>query len=115
MTATHPSPSYESYAPKSAIAAHCPAHFFDMLGFKSIQASGHMRAAFMANMGNHLSSPSHRFFNRRADPEAFKIVVLDFLTQYGPTYWGDSKRDHLKEPDILKGFLCPRDVYEGST
>lgn len=74
-----------------------------------------MRAAFIVDMGSHLSSPSHRFINRRADPEAFKIVVSDFLTQYGPAYWGASKRDHLEEPNTLKGFLCPRDVYEGST
>ena len=58
----------------------------------------------------HLSSPSHKFLNRHTNPEAFRIMVSEFLAQYGPIYWGDSERDHLVEPDTLKGFLYPRDA-----
>ena len=74
-----------------------------------------MRTDFVVDMRNDLSFPSLEVLNRRADPKAFKILVSGFLAQYGPKYWGDSKRDHLQEPDTLKGFLCPRDAQrEGS-
>lgn len=74
-----------------------------------------MRTAFIADVKHHVNSPSHRFLTRDAYPEAFKTVMSEFLAEYGPTYWGDSKRDHLQESDALKGFLCPRDAQrEGS-
>lgn len=69
-----------------------------------------MRTAFSCDMKAHLDSPSHKFLTRAANPEAFKIVISEFLAEYGPIYWGDSMRDHLQESDSLKGFLCPRDA-----
>ena len=69
-----------------------------------------MRIAFVEKMDDHVQHISHKFLLRIANPEAMRIVVLEFLAEYGPLYWGDSKRNHLEEPNILKGFLCPRDA-----
>ena len=69
-----------------------------------------MRDAFLVNMDDHVQHISHKFLHQNANPKAFKIVVTEFLAEYGPVYWGNSKRDHLDEPNILKGFLCPRDA-----
>lgn len=110
MTTTHPSHSYLSYEPKPSIKGHCPNHFFDKIGFKSADASAQMRIAFIADMTTHFKSRSHKNLTRTKDPKAFKIVVSEFLAEFGSSYWGDSERDHLQESDPLKAFLCPRDA-----
>ena len=69
----------------------------------------------MVNMNHHVRHIGHKFLNRMANPEAFKIIVSEFLAEYGPVYWGNSKRDHLEEPNILKGFLCPRDAIRANS
>lgn len=69
-----------------------------------------MRDKFIANMNDHVQHLSHKYLTKAANPEAFKILVAEFLAEYGPIYWGDSKRDHLKKQDIHQGFLCPRDA-----
>ena len=69
-----------------------------------------MRQALVDNMDGHVQHTSHRFLLKIENPQALKVVVLEFLAEYGPVYWGNSERDHLKEPNILKGFLCPRDA-----
>lgn len=102
-------PLYLSYAPTTDPKHHSSEHFFDKLGFKSGEASAGMREAFVVDVRDHVQHLSHRFLHRTANPEAFKIVVSEFLAEYGPVYWGYTKRDHLEEPNILKGFLCPRD------
>lgn len=71
--------------------------------------------AFIADMDDHVQPLSHKFLNRAANREAFKIMVAEFLAEHGPTYWGTSKRDHLEEPNILKGFLCPRDALRADS
>ena len=50
------------------------------------------------------------FLNKASTEDTSKVTVSAFLAKYGPTYWGIDKRDHLQEPDISKGFLCPRDA-----
>ena len=115
MTSTHFTHPYLSYEPRSSIGHASYSHFLDLLGFKPAYASEQMRKDFIADMKTHLSSPSHKFLTRDANSEALKTIVSEFLAEYGPTYWGDSKRDHLQESDANKGFLCPRDAQrEGS-
>lgn len=107
---------YLRYKPTSPIRSHNNVHFFDLLGFKPASASERMRTAFTVDMANHVQHSSYQVLNRAANPEAFAILVSEFLAEYGPTYWGDSEREHLQEPDTLKGFLCPRDALRaGST
>ena len=43
------------------------------------------------------------------------MIVSEFLAEYGPIYWGNSRRDHLEEPNVLKGFLCPRDTTRANS
>lgn len=112
MTTT---PLYLSYAPSTNLKYASLEHYFDKLGFKSREASADMRDAFVANMMEHVQHLSHRFLHRTANPEAFKIVVAEFLTEYGPVYWGNRKRDHLEEPNVRKGFLCPRDATRANS
>ena len=112
---TKRSHSYLSYRPTTSIKTHSNDHFFDLLGFKPARATRRMRTAFMDAMTSHVQPVSHRFLNRAANPEAFKVVVSEFLAEYGPTYWGDSNRSHLEEPDTLKGFLCPRDALRAQS
>ena len=112
MTTT---PMYLSYTPSTNLKYASLEHYFDKLGFKSGEASAGMREAFMADMMEHVQHSSHRFLHRSANPEAFKIVVAEFLTEYGPVYWGNSKRDHLEEPNVRRGFLCPRDATRSNS
>ncbi|KAF6225328.1 hypothetical protein HO173_012813 [Letharia columbiana] len=115
MITTDPRKWYLSYKPKPCVPHHCPRHFFDKIGFKPEHSSEQMRTAFIIDMETQLNSHSHNFLRKVTDPKAFTIAVSEFLVECGPTYWGDSKRDHLQEPDTLKGFLCPRDAQrEGS-
>ena len=111
MTTT-PTGLYLSYVPKTSIKSASHNHFLDQLGFKPASTSEQMRRAFVADMTNYVQGQplSHKFLIRAANPEAFKVVVAGFLAEYGPVYWGSSSRDHLEEPDTLKGFLCPRDA-----
>ena len=74
-----------------------------------------MRHAFDVNMHDHVQHKSHRFLRRMANPKAFEIIVSEFLAEYGAVFWGESKRDHLEEPNILKGFLCPRDATRANS
>lgn len=58
----------------------------------------------------YVRSSNHMFFNNTSVEDPFKVAVSEFLARHGPTYWGVDKRDQLLEPDIFKGFLCPRDA-----
>ena len=106
---------YLSYAPIPSSTCPSRNHFFVKLGFKSEDDSDYMRHTFIKNMHNHVQHKSHRFLCRQANPEALDIVILEFLAEYGPVYWGRSERDHLEEPDISKGFLCPRDAERANS
>ena len=107
-----------SYAPTprtSSKSHQSQSEYFEKLGFKLDDESKDKRHAFLVNMKDHVRHRSHRFLQRRANPEAFQNVVSEFLTEYGPVYWGDSKRDHLQEPNSLKGFLYPRDAKRANS
>ena len=98
-----------AYAPAPSVKGTSQGHFFNKLGFKSMDATEEVRRTFTTDMANHVQHSSHKFLLRSANPKAFETVVSEFLAEYGPVYWGTSMRDHLEQPDILKGFLCPRD------
>lgn len=110
-----PSDLYLSYAPTPRSSQVSHSQFFEKLGFKSASTSGDMRDKFIANMKDHVQDPSYKFLTKAANPEAFKILVGEFLAEYGPIYWGNSERDHLEEQDIHQGFLCPRDALRADS
>lgn len=113
-TATNVTPSnlYLSYAPIPRSSNINQKYFLDMLGFETSNTSNKMKNMLITNMNDHVQvrPVNHKFLTKTANPEALKILVAEFLAEYGPIYWGDSKREHLKERDIHKGFLCPRDA-----
>ena len=102
--------SYLSYAPTASSISTSSKNFFEKLGFISEDQTENIRDTFIANMDSHVEHPSHRFLMKALNPRANKVIVLEFLAEYGSIYWGNSKRDHLEEPNTLKGFLCPRDA-----
>lgn len=69
-----------------------------------------MRDCLATDMNIFVRSTHHIFLNKASTKDLLKVAVLEFLAQYGPKYWGVDKRDHLCEPDILRGFLYPRDA-----
>ena len=69
-----------------------------------------MRDHLATDMNLYVKSTHDMFLDRASTEDTLKVVVLEFLAIYGPKYWGIDKRDHLQEPDISKGFLCPRDA-----
>lgn len=85
-------------------------YYFELLGFKLGTATTQICTSFNEDMSAHVKPPSHKFLTSEANQEALKIIVLEFLAEYGPTYWGVGNRGHLQEPDAHKGFLCPRDA-----
>ena len=69
-----------------------------------------MRNRLATDLSLYVRSTHDRFLNKASTEDTLKVAVSDFLAKYGPIYWGINKRDHLQEPDIYKGFLCPRDA-----
>ena len=69
-----------------------------------------MRDSLATDMNSYVRSSHHMFLNEASTTDTLKVAVSEFLAQYGPIYWGVDNRDHLHEPDILKGFLCPRNA-----
>lgn len=90
----HP-PSYTSY--------------IDLLGFKVITDSGE-RIAFLDQVKGHVDFSCYKFLRKSDNGSAFRVMVKEFLTEHGSTFWGGVNRSHLKEPDISKRFFCPRDA-----
>ena len=74
-----------------------------------------MRASFIGDMNHHVKHKSHKFLLKTENPAASKTIISEFLKKYGRIYWGNNKREHLEEPDISKGFLCPRDATRGDS
>ena len=69
-----------------------------------------MRDCLATDMNLYVKSKHDMFLDKASTEDALKVAVSEFLAEYGPKYWGVDKRDHLQEPDIYKGFLCPRDA-----
>ena len=104
------SDSYLSYVPSASSTSSSFKHFFEKLGFRTDDQTQKIRDTFIANMDNHVQHRNHRFLLKAKNPRAYKVIVSEFLAEYGSVYWGSSERDHLEEPNPLKGFLCPRDA-----
>ena len=114
-TITHTGPEYEylSYSPISSTSSlyFKQENFFDLLGFKPAgKVFPDMRDRLASDTNLYLKSMHDMFRNKASIEDTLKVVVSAFLEKYGRTYWGIDNRDHLQEPDISKGFLCPRDA-----
>lgn len=100
--------AYLSYQPTSTFRRSSYSHYLDRLGFGS---SLSIRTRFIDDCKNHINASDFRFALCREVPEEYKKMVLDFLQIYGDKYWGYAPRAHLTEPDVMKGFLVPRDAH----
>ena len=85
--------------------------YFDLLGFKPAgRVFPDMRDRLAPDTNFYLRSTHGMLLIKASTEDTLKVTVSAFLERYGPTYWGIDNRDHLQEPDISKGFLCPRDA-----
>ena len=103
------------YAPTSCFKSESYASYLDKLGFKPADDSGEMRAALIQDLRLFTTDPERMYLREIFNKPAFKRLVLEFLQLYGSKYWGDSKRDHLEEMDVIQGFLYPRDIYRNKS
>ena len=114
ITHTVPEPEYLFYSPMSLTpkpnASFNEGNYFDLLGFNPAGGDSDMRDRLATDMRLYLRSMHDMSLNKASTEDTSKVAVSEFLAKHGPTYWGVDKRDHLQEPNISKGFLCPRDA-----
>ena len=95
--------------PTSSADLRSYASYLEQLDFRTERLSS-LGAGFVDRVRNHGGSTYLKYLRKSDNISAFKIMISEFLAEYGSTYWGKYKRSHLKEPDISKGFLYPRDA-----
>ena len=114
----NPKPLYLDYAPSGGPKYHNYESFLNRLGFlpaRDSKLAHDMRKEFMAAFKQCTHQPIRAFLLKKDNEAAFKALILGFLKETGPKFWGTSNRDHLEAPDNLRGFLYPRDAdREGS-
>lgn len=85
------------------------------LGFKQEQAELGFHHDLIADLRGYLEGTSYIYLRKCDNPAAFKTLVLEFLEEHGPVYWGHSERHRLEEEEPYKGYLYPRDVQRGES
>jgi len=89
----------------------------DELGFKlKGERAIKMRSNFVGDLKAYVEPANAFKYVRQQDhPQEFRKMVLGFVQAHGKKYWGASRRGHLSEPDIRKGFLVPRDAERSNS
>ena len=85
------------------------------LGFKEEQAELGPHHELIIDLRPYLEGTAYFYLRKSNNPAAFKTLVLEFLEEYGPKYWGRSQRQRLEEEEPCKGYLYPRDVQRGES
>lgn len=85
------------------------------LGFKQEQAELGYYHEMIMDLRAYLEGTAYFYLRRSDNPAAFKTLVLEFLEEYGPKYWGHSQRQRLEEVEPCKGYLYPRDIQRGES
>ena len=85
------------------------------LGFKQEQAELGAIHSLIKALRVYLEGIDYFCLRKGDNPAAFRTLVLEFLKEQGPRYWGPSNRQHLEEEDPSKGYLYPRDVQCGES
>lgn len=85
------------------------------LGFKQKEAESGTHNELIKNLRAYLEGTEYFCLRKVDNPAAFRTLVLEFLKESGPRYWGPSNRQHLEEEDPSKGYLYPRDVQRGES
>ena len=98
------------YAPQARNHLYNYDHYLDRLGFGTGKDAHHMWATFTNNLRNYVKSSGSEHIRKTGDKQAYEMMIKQFLSEYGTTYWGSSKRVHLVEKDPSKGVLYPRDT-----
>lgn len=104
-----PQKTYLSYTPAATGNGNYTSHF-ERLGFRIDNTTLHIRERFLSDLRSHVDGSHYKFLTKHDNARAFNTVIAEFLSDFGRLYWGPLAREHLGEPDILKGFCCPRDA-----
>ena len=118
LRGSSPRPPYLDYAPASGPMSGNYESCLNKLGFLSprhSKAAHDMRDELRAAFKQHTSHPKRAFLLKKDNEAAFKALIIGFLKETGPKFWGTRNRDNLEEQDKSRGFLYPRDAHrEGS-
>lgn len=90
-------------------------HCLERLGFKPEEVELGVNNILIKDLRAYLQGTEYFYLRECDNPAAFKILVLEFLEEFGPRYWGRSNRQRLAEKEPTKGFLYPRDIQRGKT
>ena len=85
------------------------------LGFKQEQAELGASHSLIKELRAYLEGTEYFYLRKCDNPAALRTLVLEFLEEQGPKYWGPSNREHLQEEAPSKGYLYPRDVQRGES
>ena len=85
------------------------------LGFKYEKAELGANHNLIKKLKAYLEGTEYFYLRKCDNPAAFRTLVLEFLKEQGPKYWGPTDRRHLEEQDPSKGYLYPRDVERGES
>lgn len=98
-----------TYQPETDRSNNSYDYYFDLLGFNEGRP---MRDDLQRAINSHVMETAYRFLRKRDNRVAFEAITKEFLRAHGYLYWGPwlTRRTHLTEPNILKGFLYPRDA-----
>ena len=112
----HPSDAYHYYSPlPPKLSGSSYRNYLYKLGFKPEQAELGFNHRLIKDLKVYLEGNEYFHLRKCDNPAAFRTLVLEFLEEQGPRYWGHSKRQHLDEEDPSKGYLYPRDVQRGES
>ena len=90
-------------------------HCLYKLGFKPEEVELGVENRLIKDLRACLEGTEYFYLRECDNPAAFKTLVLEFLEETGPRYWGHSKRQLLEEKEPSKGYLYPRDIQRGKT
>ena len=98
------------YAPQAGNRVYNYDHYLDRLGFGTGEDAHYLRTTFNKKLRNYVKSSGFEHIRKTGNKQAYEMMIKRFLSEHGNTYWGSSKRVHLVEKDLSKGFLYPRDT-----
>jgi hypothetical protein len=104
-----PQNTYLSYAPAATSIGNYTSHF-ERLGFRIDDTTLQIRERFLSDLRSHVDGSHYKLLTKHDNARAFNTVIAEFFSDFGRLYWGPLAREHLAEPDILKGFCCPMDA-----
>ena len=107
--------TYRDYSPSAPKSSRNYETFLHRLGFKQEEAALGTHHELVKALRAFLEGTQYFCLGKLDNPAAFRTLVLEFLEEEGPRYWGPSNRQHLEEEEPSRGYLYPRDVQRGES